>query len=71
MICPNCKKEGKRSKVTSFGGSVTLMGWQPFWDEDGKAHYHDPNIHSSQYNCSNGHTWKESKGGSCWCGWEA
>ena len=59
MKCPECVKDGERSIVRDLGGSTTLLGWSPFWDEDGVHHSHDPNRHSNQYSCSRGHTWTE------------
>ncbi|KKM23748.1 hypothetical protein LCGC14_1611990 [marine sediment metagenome] len=60
MKCPECKKAGERSTVQDLGGSVTLLGWSPYWDEDGIRHAHDPNCHNNQYRCSRGHVWAES-----------
>ncbi len=69
MKCPKCQKEGKESKVFPHGSSTTLMHSQPFYDEKGKYHDHDPNITTSQYSCSNGHRWTEKNNSICWCGW--
>lgn len=69
MICPQCRKEGLKSKVYPGGGSTTLMYCQPFYDEGGKYHHHDSNTTRYNYSCSNGHEWVEYSKGSCWCGW--
>ena len=69
MICPTCKKEGKKSKVYPGMGTSTLLFCPPFYDEDGKYHNHDSNRHTTEYSCSNGHKWAEENHGSCWCGW--
>jgi hypothetical protein len=69
MICPECKKEGLKSKVYP-GPLITTMMWcPPFYDEDGKLHNHDSNTSTTSCRCSNGHTWVDSSIGSCWCGW--
>ena len=60
MICKECKSENKKSTITPNGGSVTCMGFSPYWDEDGEYHYHNPNRYSEWYSCSNGHVWGTS-----------
>jgi len=60
MKCPRCVAGGKRSRVFSEGGSVTLMAWTPYWDEDGQYHNHDPNWHTYGYRCSEGDYWQDS-----------
>lgn len=69
MKCSTCIEEGKRSQVSSLGGTRTLMHAHSFYDEDGEHHYHDPNTETANYRCSEGHEWQESSKGSCWCGW--
>ena len=69
MICPECKRQGLKSRVYVGTSSVTLMYSAPFYDEEGKYHDHDPNTRTTSYSCSNGHKWVESSCGSCWCGW--
>jgi len=68
MKCPECVAEGKRSKVYIGGSSSTLMAGKTFYDEDGKLHDHDPNSYGTDYRCSNGHRWTETKVHKCWCG---
>ena len=70
MICPECQKEGKKSKVYHQGYSATSMGYTPYYDENGKYHNHDPNATEAGYKCSNGHLWSEKIKKKCWCGWE-
>ena len=62
MICTECHENGIRSTVRSAGGGwVTLMGGgEPWWDEDGVRHKHDPNRATTPFACSNGHQWGES-----------
>ena len=59
MTCEQCSDEGKRSKVYPGPSSVTLMHWQPYNDEDGNYVSNDPNTHTTEYDCSNGHRWIE------------
>lgn len=58
MKCPECQKDGEKSKVyVPTCGMRTLMGWQSFWDEDGNYHSHDLNTTTTIYSCSRGHEW--------------
>lgn len=57
MKCEKCVAEGKRSTVTDHGGITTCMGTHAYYDEDGEYHFHDPNGHSANFQCSNGHRW--------------
>jgi len=57
MLCPDCQKENRTSKVYSGSATSTLKAWTPYWDEKGTLHSHDPNYREQQYNCSNGHHW--------------
>jgi hypothetical protein len=65
MICAKCMEEGKKSRVSSQGGTVTLMYCKPYWDEDGAYHHHDSNIHTTGFKCSEGHSWIERSHGVC------
>ena len=69
MKCPECEKQDLKSRVYPGMGSSTLMYCQPFYDEEGKYHTHDSNTTTWQYSCSEGHEWRGSSSGSCWCGW--
>lgn len=60
MKCPQCVKEGLRSIVRSHGGTVTCMGWSPYYDEDGTFHSHDPNRHANAFSCGNGHQFTQT-----------
>jgi hypothetical protein len=71
VLCPECQAAGLKSTVTSDGGGVTLMAYQPFWDEQGRRHNHDPNATQTRYRCSNGHHWQTRVFKTCWCGWTA
>ena len=65
MICPECKEQGLKSKVFYNGGTVTLMYFQPWYDEDGVYHHHDGNTHTNSYNCSNRHSWTTKTKSKC------
>lgn len=65
MQCPQCIEEGKRSTIVLGGGSRTLLGWTPYYDEDGNYHSHDPNRTSSSGQCSNGHRLHIRSGARC------
>jgi hypothetical protein len=51
---------GRESKIYIREGSSTLIGSQPFYDEKGIYHDHNPNSYIQHYACSNGHHWIES-----------
>ena len=58
MKCPVCSREGLRSTVYGSQFSTTTdMGWQPYWDEDGVFHDHNPNGHGRSFTCSRRHSW--------------
>jgi hypothetical protein len=59
--CPICEKEGKKSKVFERGCHSTLMASYAYYDEDGNYHYHDPNVTTCEYGCSNGHVFSVTK----------
>jgi len=70
MICDQCKAENKKSTITPASyAAITAMCHIQYWDEDGKHHYHDPNIRTQSFSCSNGHDWKQNTYNRCWCGW--
>lgn len=59
MKCPVCQEKGLKSNVYPGGGQSTLMGFTPYYDEEGNYHIHDPNTITFSYSCSLGHKWKE------------
>lgn len=61
MKCPTCKDLGVKSRVYPGMSYATCMGWQPYYDEDGQYHSHDPNTTTTDYTCSNGHEWTNSQ----------
>jgi hypothetical protein len=60
MKCQKCVANGLRSRVHVGMSTSTLMGWTPYYDEDGEFHNDDPNIHSTDYSCTQGHSWSVS-----------
>ncbi len=69
MKCPQCVEQGKSSCCYERSMLKTLMSCVPFYDADGKRHYHDLNHETRNYSCSNGHQWSEKVESTCWCGW--
>lgn len=65
LKCHECVESGQKSEVYPGSGSVTCLGWQPYYDKDGVYHSHDPNWHSIRYTCSQGHSWGESRRNPC------
>ena len=67
VVCPECKAQGLKSTVTLAHMASTLMYWEPYYDEDGRLHAHDPNNKWEYYDCSRGHEFRLPR--LCWCGW--
>lgn len=65
MKCPVCSEKSMKSSVYVGMSTSTLMYCPPYYDEDGKYHSHDSNIHSTNYSCTKGHQWSESSTGTC------
>lgn len=65
MKCPTCVESGQRSTVHEGAVTTTLMGFSPFYDEDGAYHSHNPNRSSVSMECSNGHRWGRSWKAAC------
>ena len=64
MKCPECVKSGLRSRVYIGLSSTTLLNWTPFYDEDGQLrNVRNPNTTTTDYTCSQGHSWSEQAGG--------
>lgn len=59
FYCSQCKREGLKSIVYVGMTTCTLIGFTPYYDEDGVYHYEDPNTCTTEYQCSNGHSWEE------------
>ena len=59
MICGQCEREGKKSKVYVGLPTGTLMGWVSYYDEDGNYVNEDPNVTTTDYSCSNGHRFQK------------
>lgn len=69
MICEKCATEGKTSRVRNTHIVKTLGAYLPFYDKQGRQHFHDANMTNAEYRCTNGHVWHTRGTGSCWCGW--
>lgn len=65
MKCPECVASDQKSTVRVGMSYSTCMGTQTYYDEDGKYHFHDPNSTSTNYSCSNGHSWSEVAKAKC------
>lgn len=65
MICPECAINDTKSTVHGGGCTSTCMGYDTFYDEDGRYHRHDPNTVSTSYQCSQGHKWTEARKSKC------
>jgi len=69
MKCKECEAQGEVSRVYPGQATVTAMYCAPFYDEEGRLHSHDSNIHTTSYHCNKGHKWTVKSKGKCWCGW--
>ena len=69
-MAPKCPK-GCKGIVYELGGSSTLMCYTPFYDENGKKHYHDDNETWTEWECDvcHHHWTTKSEPNKCWCGW--
>ncbi len=65
MKCPFCVELKHKSRVYPGMGATTLMGWSSYYDEDGQFHSHDPNVTTTGYRCSEGHTWQRESLSPC------
>lgn len=65
MKCRKCVNEGLKSILHSGECTTTLMGFSPYWDEDGNEHVHNPNRTTQSYSCSNGHRYIELSNRPC------
>lgn len=61
MKCPVCQTEGLRSFVYPGMSSGTLMNIHLYYDEDGNEVVEDPNTYTTQYKCSEGHSFREER----------
>jgi len=60
--CPACRAAGLKSTTTVGCTMTTLMATHSYYDEDGNYHFDDPNISTTSYSCSRGHSWSEADG---------
>ena len=61
MICERCREQGERSKVYIGATSKTAMFSRPYYDEDGKLRLNDPNIRTTEMECTNVHRFVKKK----------
>lgn len=68
--CPACKKANIAPEKIYPSPYIftTDMAWTPYIDAIG-FHSHDPNYHTQDFKCSNGHEWRETWMKPCPCGW--
>lgn len=66
--CPKCE-----SSKAVFVSDTAAWGfpWEPYQDDSGVMHQHDPNKHFNEYKCENGHIFEEAFFPRCACGWQA
>jgi hypothetical protein len=65
MKCHQCESAGLRSTVRQLASYSTLLMAEHWYDEDGNFHYHDPNVTTTEYRCSNGHMWPVHSAPTC------
>lgn len=71
IICTECEKQDLKSQVIQGATMCQKMyKKRTFYDENGKKHFHDGSISSTDYHCDKGHNWTKTRTGSCWCGWK-
>lgn len=63
--CQTCQADGEQSFVRVGSSATTAMGTDVFYDEDGRFHCHDPNTTATEFWCSRGHSWTESRQHRC------
>jgi len=68
-ICPFCAREGRKSQLRPGISFKTAMYFAPYYDEEGKYHFHDGNMTTTDFGCSNGHRFDYRRKGYCSCGW--
>jgi hypothetical protein len=59
MICQTCREEGKKSTIEEGLCFSTLVHCSPYFDTNGVRHHHDSNTLTREYECSNGHRWRQ------------
>jgi hypothetical protein len=66
VIRPKCKEDGLKSYIYGKGGgTTTLIGFTPYYDEEGVYHIHDANKHELYFECSNDHKFRTINSGKC------
>jgi hypothetical protein len=62
MKCPECEKLGLKSVVYEGTAFSTCVYSQPYYDENGIYYRPDNNKTTTEYKCSNGHSFKIEHG---------
>lgn len=62
LKCPVCVDKGYKSTVNEGASTTTCLAVVPYYDENGKYHYNNPNITTTSYCCSSGHTFTAAYG---------
>ncbi len=70
VICNECQSQGLKSAVQDCGSTSTMLACMPFYDEEGKHHYHNYNRVTTSFKCSNNHRFTKQRLNGCWCGWK-
>lgn len=70
VICPLCRKAELKSRVYALPRTSFCMAWEPYYDEEGRFHMHDPNISVEPYRCSLGHRFNVRCQGCGSCDWK-
>ena len=71
--CPDCEKEGKKSRLYVTQGNREIGQPEIYFDEDERKHVHDPTVNYTVYTCSYGHVNTRKSVGKCTvdgCSWE-
>jgi hypothetical protein len=56
LKCPVCVQRGYKTVVNEGASTCTSLAAMPYYDENGKYHYNNPNIVTTAYSCASGHT---------------
>ncbi len=65
MKCPVCQEKNLKSCVYPGTSTMTAAFYQPYYDENGIYHSHNGNAMTTEYSCSQGHSWIEKTTGCC------
>lgn len=60
LKCPVCVQRGYKTVVTEGANFTTLLASYPYYDENGKYHFNNPNVTTTSFSCASGHTFSVS-----------